>query len=47
MRMADWDSTGAGSCFGTPGDDNADEIRAIQFSIPRGKAVEAKDVDAE
>ncbi|KAG2033079.1 hypothetical protein BDR03DRAFT_968392, partial [Suillus americanus] len=42
-------SGGIGSCFGTPGDDAADKIRAVQSTIPAGlgDAVEAGNIDVE
>jgi len=43
-------STGTGSCFSIPGDEDADTMRAVQSSIPGGvggDAVEAGDVDVE
>jgi hypothetical protein len=41
---------GTGSCFGMPGDEDADTMRAVQSSIAGGvggDAVEAGDVDVE
>lgn len=46
----DGGGTGTGSCFGIPGDDEAETIRAVQSSIPEGvggDAVDAGDVDVE
>ncbi|KAG0706494.1 hypothetical protein DFH29DRAFT_1076935 [Suillus ampliporus] len=46
----DGGSTGTGLCFGRPGDDDAETMRAVQSSMPGGiggDAVEAGDVDVE
>lgn len=46
----DGGGTGTGSCFGIPGDDEVDTIRAVQSSIHGGvggDAVDAGDVDVE
>jgi len=46
----DGGGTGTGSCFGIPGDDDAETMRAVQSSIPGGvggDAVDAGDVDVE
>jgi len=46
----DGGGTGTGSCFGIPGDEDVDIIRAVQSSIPGGvggDAVDAGDVDVE